>query len=437
LRSDGSLRRIFGAARLREAGREFGPTQWFKLNPNFDLTGITVFHGLQADSPYEYEIGALVSELEFEDLQAAVDMNWERAHRGGFRTASSDRAASRSFVLGSCRYLLRLFGGSVFDDRGDKTFRSIVEQIERGRRTDQVFMLGDQIYADDLNFLLPDRAADEYLARYRDVFSQEHFADLVSRVPTYMTLDDHEIEDNWPARATGKDRMKKFPAAMHAYKCYQLSHSPLFPFTEEGRLQEEPGHFWYRFEDGCCEFFVMDTRTERFYDENENRIRIINQDQMDALKSWLADGSGRVKLIATSVPFFPDLRGPGGDRWDSFRTQRNEILDHIRANNVRRAVFVSGDVHSSMSAELVRPDDPQFRIISVVSSPFFWPYPHSSKEDFQRTGNLTGAEGYQLGPGSEIYSTDSFARVTVDLEELRVEFFKRKGELLGERTHRF
>ena len=26
----------------------------------------------------------------------------------------------------------------------------------------------------------------------------------MSRVPTYMTLDDHEIEDNWPAKATGK-----------------------------------------------------------------------------------------------------------------------------------------------------------------------------------------------------------------------------------------
>ncbi len=359
LRSSGSLRRVFGAARLREAGGTFGAPQWFKLNPNFDLTGVTVFQGLRADSPYEYEIGALVCDLEFDDLPAQADLNWQRAHRGGFRTASSDVTASRSFVFGSCRYLLRLFGGSWFDDRGDKTFRSILEQVDTGRRTDQLFLLGDQIYADDLNFLLPDRAADEYMARYRDVFSQRHFANLVSRVPTYMTLDDHEIEDNWPARATGKDRMKKYPAAIHAYKCYQLSHSPLFPFGGEGRLQEEPLHLWYQFEDGCCEFFVMDTRTERLYDESDVRIRIINEAQMDALKSWLADGSGRVKIVATSVPFFPDLRGPGGDRWDSFPSQRNEILDHIRDRQIRRVVFLSGDVHSSMSAELVRADEPQ------------------------------------------------------------------------------
>jgi len=90
-----------------------------------------------------------------------------------------------------------------------------------------------------------------------------------------------------------------------------------------------------------------------------------------------------------------------------------------------------------VSAELVRPDDPQFRIISVVSSPFFWPYPHSSKEDFQLTGELAAASGYELGTRSEIYSTDSFTRVTVDLQGLRVEFFERKNDPLGETRHRF
>lgn len=74
-------------------------------------------------------------------------------------------------MFGSWRYLFKLFGASLFGDRGDKTFRSIREQIDAGRRTGQVLMLGDQIYADDLNFLLPDRRVDEYFRRYREVFS--------------------------------------------------------------------------------------------------------------------------------------------------------------------------------------------------------------------------------------------------------------------------
>ena len=317
-RSDGNLRRAFGAAHIKQVGRPFGRTQYFKLNPVFDLTGVTVFQGLRPDTEYEYEIGSLFADAELDDLPAAVRPDWSDAHRATFRTASRDRNAPRSFVFGSCRYLLRLFGGSFFDGRGDKTFRSINRQIKRGRRTDQVLMLGDQIYADDLNFLVPDQGIDEYFKRYRDVFSQKHFAELVSRIPTYMTLDDHEIEDNWPARATGHDIMKKFPAAMHAYLTYQLSHSPLFPAGADGRLIEQPDRYWYQFQDGCCDFFIMDTRTERVYDDGK-RIRVISDVQMDALKNWLADGSRRVKLVATSIPFSPISRGPGKTDGTAFR----------------------------------------------------------------------------------------------------------------------
>jgi len=243
-RSGGAPRRVFGVARIRRLGAgAFGPPRYFKLNPNFDMTGVTVFTRLQPDTEYEYEAGAFFSDLEFEDLAAGAKPIWAGAHRGRLRTASADPAAGRSFVFGSCRYLLKLFGGTWFDDRGDKTFRSILRQIDSGRRTDQLLMLGDQIYADDLLFIKPDESADEYLARYRDAFSQEYIAQLISRVPTYMTLDDHEIENNWPQHATKGDRIRKFPAAMHAFMTYELSHSPLFSFGDDGRLTGHPDRY--------------------------------------------------------------------------------------------------------------------------------------------------------------------------------------------------
>ena len=435
-RSEGTLRRAFGAAHVRQAGKSFGPTQYFKLNPIFDLTGVTVFQGLRPDTDYDYEIGAFFADAELEDLPTTVQPKWDDAHEATFHTASRDQNAPRSFVFGSCRYLLRLFGGSLFDGRGDKTFRSINRQIDKGRRTDQVLMLGDQIYADDLNFLGADSGVDEYFKRYREVFSQKHFANLVSRIPTYMTLDDHEIEDNWPARATGQDFMRKFPAAIHSYLSYQLSHSPLFPVGENGRLIEQPDHYWYQFQDGCCDFFVMDTRTERVYDDGE-RVQVIGDIQMDTLKNWLSDESGRVKLIATSIPFFPDLKGSGGDRWDSFADQRNEILDYILAEKIRRVVFLSGDVHSSMTAELDHPSDPMFKVISIISSPFYWPYPHSSARKFVVKGELAGSNGFRVR-GGPVHSTDNFARVTVEPERVRAQFFKRKGAALGGvRRHKF
>lgn len=252
-----------------------------------------------------------------------------------------------------------------------------------------------------------------------------------------MTLDDHAIEDNWPARADSQDVMRKYRAAMHAYLGYQLSHSPLFEFGGDGRLTVQPDRYWYRFAGGRCDFFVADSRTERLYGHNGERIRIMGSEQMAALKAWLAGGSGRVKLFARSVSFFPELAG-GSDRWDSFPGQRDELPAHIGDNRIRRVVFLSSDVHGSMSAGPIHPADPQFKIVSLVSSPFYWPYPHSFSKDFQLEGELAHSNGYELRRGGPIFPAGNFARVTVDPARLQVEFFKRKGEpLAGPKIHTF
>jgi len=145
--------------------------------------------------------------------------------------------------------LLRLFGGTWLDSCSDKTFRSILRQIEQGTQTDMVLMLGDQICADDLGFISPDQSLDAYNARYQDAFSQPYIRELMSQVPTYMTLDDHEIEDGWPEK------------------------------------------FWFTFRDGCCDFFVTDVRTERALSDDPLKCRIMDDEQLAALKMWLADDS--------------------------------------------------------------------------------------------------------------------------------------------------
>ena len=174
----------------------------------------------------------------------------------------------------------------MFDGRGDKTFRSILRQIEDGRALDKLLMIGDQIYADDLKVIAQDEKVDQYLSRYRDVFTQKHIRKLMSNVSTYMTLDDHEIENNWPSDANSKDMMVKYPAAIHAYQIYQVSHSPILPTNDDGKLVGVPDKYYYRFRDGCCDFFVTDTRTERDHKEDE----IISDRQMNELLEWLDDG---------------------------------------------------------------------------------------------------------------------------------------------------
>lgn len=435
-------RRCFGAIRLRKHGAPaFGNPLFVKLPPYFDMTGVCAFTSLQPDTVYEYQAGWFFAETELTNLDGTQDLDWTEVQQQTlrFQTGSMNPSQPRSYAFGSCRYLLRLFGGAFFDERGDKVFRSILDQHQEPHsQIHGVIMAGDQIYADDLNFVSPDVAIDEYLSRYRTVFSQNNVRELMSRVPTYMILDDHEIEDNWPSKATDKDWLTLYPSAIHAYQIYQCSHSPLFSLNDDNRLTGTLDRFWYTFQDGCCDCFVMDTRTERRWSENPKHRKMINRRQMEALLLWLNDGSGRVKLVVTAVPFFPDMESDSDDKWSGFVDERTEVLDFIRKNRIRKVVFLSGDVHCSFSVELKHASDPSFKVISVISSSFFWPYPHMDDSDFILNGTLktTSHQKYRVVDPSPVHSTDNFARLDISPESIAISFFERKGGQLGETKRR-
>jgi alkaline phosphatase D len=158
---------------------------------------------------------------------------------------------------------------------------------------------------------------------------------------------------------------------------------------------------------------------------------------MSALKRWLNNGSGRVKIVTTSVPFIPDSEGEGDDKWSGFQNQRNELLRHIEKNRIKRVVFFSGDVHASMSVELMSPS--KLKIISVISSPFFWPYPHPSARRFKRTGTIDAGKlgAFRLTNASPVVNDDNFARVTVHPDKIEIDVFERKGARKSHKVHRF
>jgi len=434
---DGGPRRCFGVVRFMEyGGNEYLKPRFFKMNPNFDMTGIAIIDRLVPDSYYEYQMGFFYSDVELEDAPAR-DIDWDVANYGYFKTASDDDTQSRTFAIGSCRYLLNTFFGDFFDDRGDKTFRSIIRQIEEdGTEYDQLIMMGDQIYADDLNILNPAVTIPEFYKRYRDAFSQKYIRRLMSRTSTYMTLDDHEIENNWPANSSSKDWKTLFPNAVHAYQTYQLSHSPTIPIRS-GRLQGTLQKLWYKYKDGCCDIFVTDTRTERQLGNPDTR-EIIGTQQMQALKRWLSDGSGRAKIIVTSVPFFPDTSSTSDkDKWSYFNRQRQEILSHIDSRAISKVVFFSGDVHASFSGELVLPGGN--KIIAVVSSAFFWPYPHPSARKFKLKGSIDGGSIGEcvLSNFSAVVGDDNFTKVKVTPNQIQLAVYERKGGLCHQMTHKF
>ena len=161
----------------------------------------------------------------------------------------------------------------------------------------------------------------------------------MATLPTYMTLDDHEVQNDWPK--TDVSNPDVLSAALHSYVLYQLSHSPLIKDLSPIGAQVEAilaqgmsDGFWHYFSDGCCDFFVADTRTKRTYKSNGDEIEgadMLGPIQLEALTQWLNDGSGKVKFIISSVPFFPDrpLEERQGEEWSTFQKERTDILDYI------------------------------------------------------------------------------------------------------------
>ena len=159
---------------------------------------------------------------------------------------------------------------------------------------------------------------------------------------------------------------------------------------------------------------------------------------MKAIKEWLADGSGRVKFLVTAVPVFPGTKMANNDKWGRFPTQQSELLDFIWDEQIERVVFLSGDAHSSLSSELIKKGDASsFKVISLISSPYYWPYPHNPRRAFNLRGKIKSTlsgDTYQVVNPGKVVATDNFTRVTVDMAGVKVEIYGRKGNLLDERT---
>lgn len=424
----------FGGIRHRRAGEQtWSPGAFVLLDKQHDMSGIVVLQGLEADTRYEYQAGWFTTADRSETVDTVQDLplRWpELVHT--FKTCSNDKTLPRSYIIGSCRYLRMSFGSPSNPQAGDGIFAAI-NALVRNPRTpvDGMLMAGDQVYVDDLNFVAPDREYKDILRKYQAAFSQPHIRQLMANVPTYMILDDHEIEDNWPAKASSRDQ-SLFSNAIRAYELYQCSHSPAHALLPSGQLERSIPHYWYQFTDGDIEWFVLDTRTRRTLSKEDRRM--LDSEQENALLDWLVTSSARVKLVVSSVMFYPDLKSDGGDTWKSFPAQRDRILETIRSNKIKNVIFIAGDVHGSMTSQLTHSEDPDFMVHTIVSSPLcnsrLIPYVKADSFILDQPLASLGGSSYHQKLTSTVVSQDNFARITIDTEHLGVDYYDKHGILV-------
>jgi alkaline phosphatase D len=398
-----------------------------------------------------------------------------------FRTfpKSGQIASKMAFILGSCRYpgLPGLFGK---DKEADRIFGPIqkhfvaVKQQETARYT---IMTGDQIYADMLNKAIPLLRADtyeEFQERYVSAFSSFNLRKLMRSSTTYMILDDHEIEDNWSQdRVRGSHQLFNF--AISSYMSYQWSHSP----RTWGRL------LFYTFECAGYPTFVLDTRTQRYKDDQvglrDNHLLgrpSLDPDnhpgQLLRLCNWLSEQQKNVgdapKFIVSGSVFAPNpmdervdavsgdatvttpgdeiylanaKRRDGSDSWPAFPNTRRDLLRHIVKNKIQNVVFLGGDIHCSCLAELEFDgnDAKGLKAFSLTSSAFYWPFPfadgdpngyvHDSRAKEQSDpfpiGDTDAVMHYRAFGFTQ---EDNFSRIDIDRAKgtITVRIFNRRGE---------
>jgi len=426
---------VFAAMRYRQADTQTWSKALFtRLSAALDMSHVFVLEHLQADTEYEYQTGwfSPMSPVHTVESIAELPLQWPREIQR-LRTRAATTRQPRAYILGSCRYLRMTAGVAELPQLGDRIFASINQLIEGAEPPiSATLMTGDQVYVDDLNLIAPDREYHDILKKYRAAFTQPNIRRLMAGTSTYMILDDHEIEDNWPARAIHADQAL-FRNAMDAYALYQASHSPACALTTNGQVDRSSlKHYWYQFSDGDIEWFVTDSRTRRNLAASDRRI--LDDAQEHALCQWLVNSTARVKFVVTSVMFYPDRRTNGEDAWQGFPQQRLRLLELIRTQRISNVVFISGDVHGSLTSRLTHSEDPDFEVHTIVSSPFYnsvlLPYAKASTFILDQPLVRTPAGDYQHELSSTVISQDNFAHMRVEADQILINYHDREGKQL-------
>ena len=422
---------VFAAIRHRKAGTQsWSAGLYSRLSEAYDMSDTLVLSGLSPDTQYEYQAGWFTAPLDHTvEMAAKIEFKWPSTlYR--FKSASPKRDRVHRYIVGSCRYLLFRNKTPVMPAVGDKIFNAI-QSLSAHEPLDGVLMIGDQVYVDDLNIAWPDREYADISLRYQAAFTQPYIRQLMSSTPTYMILDDHEIEDNWPSKRDHDDD-ELYRNAIQAYETFQSSNSPALGLLANGRINRDIKKYWYTFADGDTDWFVMDCRTERVLTRSGRAMIGVAQEQ--ALYKWLVSSTAKVKFIVSSVLFMPDQDSHGEDGWKGFAEQRHRLLEAIRSNAIKNVIFICGDIHGSLACELKHSQDPDFTTHCIVSSPLcnalVLPYAKANNLvlDAPLASNTTGAYLPTLtGP---MVSENNFACLTLEGQQLKVDFHSPSAQVL-------
>jgi len=168
LKKDNSVR--IAAVRYRDSRNTLWKVHTKTIQRENDNTVVIQLSGLSSNKNYTFQIGWCNASNEFlADPDATESFIWPQK-KFKFRTQSDTSNLKRSYLIGSCRYLNITAGIPISAGQSSSIFRAMARQKIK---TDALVMVGDQIYADDMNALGQDTSLNDFLLKYRAAFSEK------------------------------------------------------------------------------------------------------------------------------------------------------------------------------------------------------------------------------------------------------------------------
>ncbi len=228
-------------------------------------------------------------------------------------------------------------------------YRSLLATSDEG--VDVFINVGDISYND------PAQNLDEYRGFWRQTLEDPGYRAVLSSSGSYITWDDHEVDNNWNPERIGAERLA---AAKQAYfETLPVDRGP------DNRL-------WHSYQWGdTAEFMVLDSRSERLPSTRRTDDPIyFSRQQMDWLKERLINSTAHFKILLNSVPItrMPDAWLFQDDRWQGYDAQRQELIDFILDNDIHNVWFLAGDFHVGFVGR-VEPEGPGRRMWEIAVGP--------------------------------------------------------------------
>ena len=312
--------------------------------------------------------------------------------RGSFNTVPRV-AYPVTFLLGS-----NLLQKNESD--GKRVYRNLIN-IRKQTRPAFMIHAGNQIYI-DAPAIHHAIQSEDYVNKYQAAWKSREAAEFLGRIAYYPALNDHELYFRY-ANDVEYDVKPATYYSREALPVYQL-----FQHTKTPQTYGEQ-KFYYHYDYAGNAFFVLDVRAERYQFVKQGQQRqMISAVQMDALKNWMLDHKDEVKFIVSAVPFITIKETDYSEYWSSeaFIEQKEELLRFVKANNLKKIVFLTGQGNAALHSTLTV-DTPQGEAIvlhELMSGPLAqYEVGISNYDDFiwqQQVKSMDLSYQYQLVSGN-------------------------------------